>query len=96
MESALRSSIKKALIFLSVLGLSMLLTACQYLPTVANDPANECDHPAKPDKPYTDQSAGLLIDAQGQKIDVCRALLGHKGNEDAVKPLAGKGAFSWI
>jgi len=53
------------------------LTACPN-PIVTNDPHDECDHPAKPAKPYTDESAALYITAQGEVIDICRALLGNK------------------
>ena len=51
--------------------------ACQDLPVPVSNLNNECDHPDKPVKPYTDEKAGLFIAAQGKKIDVCRALLGN-------------------
>ncbi len=59
------------------LALASPLTACRSW-IVANDPKNECDHPAKPAKPYDDAGVGLYITAQGQAIDVCRALLGNE------------------
>ena len=59
------------------LVLALPLTGCRS-GVVANDPNNECDHPTKPEKPYTDAGVGLYITAQGQAIDVCRALLGNK------------------
>lgn len=72
-----KSSGKTALMILLALGLSLPLTACQSLGLMVNDPYQECDHPYKPDKPYTDENAALYISAQGEKIDKCRALLGH-------------------
>jgi len=55
----------------------LLLTACAS-PFVVNDVNNECDHPNKPDKPYTDTKvAGLIVD-QSKAIDKCKALLGKK------------------
>lgn len=63
-----------------VLALSMPLTACHGL-LVVNDPNNECDHPEKPvkgDKGYTDEQTGIYITTQGNVIDRCRSLLGHK------------------
>lgn len=80
-KSATKSSISKATIILLALVLSMPLTACQR-PIVANDIAGECDHPDKPDKPYTDEKVGLFIIDQARAIDVCRALL---GNEPLIK-----------
>lgn len=44
---------------------------------MVNDPHNECDHPAKPDKPYTDEGAAIYITDQGKAIDTCRSLLGN-------------------
>jgi|GEM_PF-4336081 len=69
------SSTKPRLTTLSALALALLLTAC-HPPVSANDPNDECDHPAKPDKPYTDEKVALYITAQGETIDVCRSLLG--------------------
>jgi len=42
------------------------------------DQYNECNHPKKPDKPYTDVAVGVYIINQGHAIDKCMALLGHK------------------
>jgi len=63
---------------LLALACAPLLTACQKVPVVANDPNDECDHPAKPEAPYSDEKAAGYIVAQGEAIDVCRALLGNK------------------
>ena len=54
------------------------LTACPSLIAPSSDKYNECSHPQKPDKPYTDKAVGVYIINQGHVIDKCRALLGHK------------------
>jgi hypothetical protein len=63
------------------------LTGCQTLKLTPADPAGECRHPAKPEKvtpngkggfTYADGAAAIYVINQGQAIEVCRALLGHK------------------
>ena len=56
----------------------MLLTACGTKWVIANDSANECDHPPFPEKPYTDLAVSFFIIDQSKAIDVCRALLGNE------------------
>lgn len=63
---------------LLVLTSLLLLTGCHNIPVVSNDIAGECDHPPKPDKPYTDKNVSLFIVDQAKAIDVCRALLGNE------------------
>ena len=61
---------------LSVLLLLTPLTACETV-VIANDPNDQCAHPDKPSKPYTDKKVALLVIGQAKAIDVCRGLLGH-------------------
>jgi hypothetical protein len=44
---------------------------------IASDPNEQCAHPPKPGKPYTDKKVGVLITEQAEAIDKCRALLGR-------------------
>lgn len=77
LKSKSRSFARKARTLFVVLASSLLLTGC-LAHLAANDPNDECDHPPKPAKPYTDQATALYITAQGEAIDKCRSLLGNK------------------
>lgn len=72
-----RSRLSLALILLLALVCIAPLTACQSL-IARTDPAQECDHPAKPVPPYTDSEVAEYSIAQAERIDVCRSLLGNK------------------
>ena len=61
-----------------VLACLVPLTSCHSLVPPIRDQYNECNHPKKPDKPYTDVAVGVYIINQGHAIDKCMALLGHK------------------
>jgi len=65
------------IILLALLSLAPL-TSCADIRVAASDPYNECSHPPKPIKPYTDRAVGVYIINQGHAIDKCMALLGHK------------------
>ncbi|WP_148260404.1 hypothetical protein [Micavibrio aeruginosavorus] len=54
----------------------LLLTGCGRT-VVVNDPAEQCHHPALPERPYTDQKRAILVLRQAEAIDKCRSLLGH-------------------
>lgn len=64
--------------FLLVLLLAAPLTGCHSIEVISPDQHNECDHPEKPEKPYTDQKNATLLAEQAKVIDRCRALLGHE------------------
>ena len=72
-----RSITCRAIILCLVLACLLLLTACQSLPVLVNDPAGECDHPPKPKPPYYDLDVALYLIDQGKAISTCMALLGR-------------------
>lgn len=83
----IRIFIKLLITTLIVLSVLTLVTACQ-TPIIANDPHNECDHPSKPQS-ASDKDIALYITAQGEKIDICRALLGKKKSPLTLEELKG-------
>ena len=45
---------------------------------IANDDFNQCKQCVKPIKPYTDSDIAEYLICQHERVNTCRALLGHK------------------